>query len=371
MRIVIAPDSFKESMTAPEAAGAMALGVADALPGAVVDLLPVSDGGEGFARIVTAACNGRWIEIPAVDALGRHLTAGLGLCGPPGRFSAAVDLAEASGLERIPPSERDVMRSSTRGLGMLLLAAVRRGARAVVVGVGGSATHDMGLGMLEALGAVLRDDAGRRVEPVPAAFSRIASIDVSPARERLAGVELTAAVDVTNPLLGPNGATAVFGPQKGVRADQIASLDAQLGRLAALVGAASQVDAPGAGAAGGAGLALTAVLGARTAPGFEAVARAVGLEDRIAGADLVLTGEGGVDAQSLEGKAVGGVVRVARGHGVPVLVLGGVLREGAERLRAPGVELVEIRRSGEPAEAALAHGPVNLRTAVGRALSGR
>ncbi|MDO4243627.1 MAG: glycerate kinase [Actinomyces sp.] len=371
MRIVIAPDSFKESMTAPGAARAMALGAADALPDAAVELLPVSDGGEGFARTLTALRSGEWIEVPTVDALGRPVTAGLGLSGPEGRRSAALDLAGAAGLERIRPAERDVMRSSTRGLGLLLRAAMACGAGDAVVGIGGSATNDMGLGMLAALGAAVLDGTGRPVEPVPAAFDRIATIDIDPARERLAGVDLTVACDVTNPLLGPSGATAVFGPQKGVNTERVAALDAEIGRLAGLMGLAHRVEDPGAGAAGGVGFALAAALGARIVPGFEIVARAAGLEERIADADLVLTGEGAVDAQSLEGKAVGGVVRAARRHGVPVMVLAGVLRDGAERLRAPGVELIEITPPGEPAALALARGAVNLRSTVRRALSRR
>lgn len=367
MRIVIAPDSFKESMSAFEAATAMAHGVRDAAPDAVVNLLPVSDGGEGFARTVTAAWGGQWVEVDVEDALGRPITAGLGMH----KTSAVVDLASAAGLERISATERDVMRSSTRGLGLLIRAALGRGATSILVGLGGSATNDMGLGMLQALGAVLADDHGDPVPPYPEAFDRITRIDARPARRALSGVELTAAHDVTNPLLGPHGATAVFGPQKGVRPGQVETLDAELGRLAALTDALARIDDPGAGAAGGAGFALAAVLGARVVPGVEAVSQAIGLEERIRGADLVLTGEGAVDAQSLDGKAVSGVIRAARRHEVPVVVFGGVLREGAEHLATPGVELVRVSPPGEDYAVALARGADNLRRAVFNALTGR
>lgn len=367
MRIVVVPDSFKESMSAPQAAAAMAAGAREALPHSEIELLPVSDGGEGFAQTVVVALDGRWVEAVVDDALGRPITAGFGLCGT----TAVLDLASAAGLEGIAAQERDVMRSSTRGLGQLMRAALERGATRLLVGLGGSATNDMGLGMLVALGATVTDDVGRPVPPVPEAFGHVARIDPVPARRAVTGIELTVACDVTNPLLGPHGATVVFGPQKGVRPDQVGELDHELRRLAALTGAAARADDPGAGAAGGTGFALAGVLGARMVPGIEAVSQAVGLEDRIKGADLVLTGEGAVDGQSLKGKAVSGVVRAARRHGVPVVVFGGVLREGAELLLAPGVELVEVSQSGEDLQAALSHGAVNLRQAVAKALAYR
>lgn len=241
MRIVVAPDSFKESMTAPQAARAMAAGAREALPSCEVDLIPVSDGGEGFARAVIEAWGASWHRVETVDALGRARTAGFGLDG--GR--AVVDLASSVGIEHVAAADRDAMRSSTAGMGRVLATAADAGARSLLIGLGGSASNDLGLGLLTALGARCLDAHGRPVAPVPAAFSGIAAIETGPARRRVEGVDLTVACDVTNPLTGPRGAAAVFGPQKGLTAAQIEHLDAQASRLAALLKAGEWVTRPG------------------------------------------------------------------------------------------------------------------------------
>lgn len=374
MRIVVAPDSFKESMTAPQAARAMAAGVREALPSCEVDLIPVSDGGEGFARAVTEAWGASWHQVETVDALGRARTAGFGLDG--GR--AVVDLASSVGIEHVAAADRDAMRSSTAGLGRVLAAAADAGARSLLIGLGGSASNDLGLGLLTALGARCLDAHGRPVAPVPAAFSSIAAIETGPARRRVEGIDLTVACDVTNPLTGPRGAAAVFGPQKGLTAAQIEHLDAQASRLAALLKAGEWVTHPGTGAAGGTAFALAAVLGAGLVPGIDCLAQAVGLRRRVQDADLVLTGEGSLDAQSLEGKAVSGVVRLARECAVPVIILAGRVDAGScgrggggsgRGLAGLGAEaVIRISDPSVPLRHALAQGPQNLRRCTARAV---
>ena len=373
----MAPDSFKESMTAPQAARAMAAGVREALPSCEVDLIPVSDGGEGFARAVTEAWGASWHRVETVDTLGRARTAGFGLDG--GR--AVVDLASSVGIEHVAAADRDAMRSSTAGMGRVLAAAADAGARSLLIGLGGSASNDLGLGLLTALGARCLDAHGRPVAPVPAAFSSIAAIETGPARRRVEGIDLTLACDVTNPLTGPRGAAAVFGPQKGLTAAQIEHLDAQASRLAALLKAGEWVTRPGTGAAGGTAFALAAVLGAGLVPGIDCLAQAVGLRRRIQDADLVLTGEGSLDAQSLEGKAVSGMVRLARECAVPVIILAGRVDAGScghgcdggggngRGLADLGAEaVIRISDPSVPLRHALAQGPQNLRRCTARAV---
>lgn len=353
----------------------MAAGVREALPSCEVDLIPVSDGGEGFARAVTEAWGASWHRVETVDALGRARTAGFGLDG--GR--AVVDLASSVGIEHVTAADRDAMRSSTAGMGRVLAAAADAGARSLLIGLGGSASNDLGLGLLTALGARCLDAHGRPVAPVPAAFSSIAAIETGPARRRVEGIDLTVACDVTNPLTGPRGAAAVFGPQKGLTAAQIEHLDAQASRLAALLKAGEWVTHPGTGAAGGTAFALAAVLGAGLVPGIDCLAQAVGLRRRVQDADLVLTGEGSLDAQSLEGKAVSGVVRLARECAVPVIILAGRVDAGScghgcdggggHGLAGLGAEaVIRISDPSVPLRDALAQGPQNLRRCTARAV---
>ncbi|SDN50979.1 glycerate kinase [Actinomyces ruminicola] len=362
MKIVLAPDSFKENMTAPEAVQAMQHGVHDVYPDAETVMVPMSDGGEGFVDAVTAAWGAGLVTASTVDALGRPIRAAYGLDGD----RAVMDVASCAGLELIDPADRDVLRSNTAGLGLLIKDAVGRGARTIVLGIGGSATNDAGLGMLTALGARLLDDAGDPVAPYPDQFGRIAAIDLAGLLPELARTRFQVACDVTNPLTGPAGATAVFGPQKGVARESVPVLDRALAHVARVSGHEPEAAVPGAGAAGGLGFALRVFLGAVLEPGVELVAHAVGLADAVAGADLVLTGEGSVDAQTLAGKTPAGVARVAAGAGVPCVVFAGRIKDGAENLLEHGVrELVKVGPPDEPLAQALRHGQENLRRAVG------
>ena len=364
MIVVCAPDSYKESMTAPEAARAMADGVRDAVPDAEVILLPMSDGGEGFAAAITAATGDTWVHVQVPDALGRPIEAGY--AWSPTTRRAVIEMASASGLEAIASGERDIRRSSTAGVGRLVLAALDAGARHLVIGLGGSATNDGGAGLLVELGVVLRDQDGAQLAPVPAELARCAAIDVGRLDTRLSDCLVEAACDVTNPLLGPTGASAVYGPQKGATPDDIAYLDGVLTHLVSLSPPAAKLAAvlPGAGAAGGLGWALLGFLGARMRPGVELVAETVGLDAAVAVADLVLTGEGSVDAQTLRGKTPAGVAAVAGRHGVHVIVFGGRVTEDARSFASDAVALVTITPEGQPLDAALRRGPENLRRAV-------
>jgi glycerate kinase len=364
MLVVCAPDSFKESMTAPLAAAAMADGVRDAVPDATVLQLPMSDGGEGFASAIASATGAVWAPMIVPDALGRPIEAGY--VWSPGAHRAVIEMASAAGLEGIPVEERDVRKASTRGVGRLVLAALEHGARHLVIGLGGSATNDGGAGLLDELGVRFLDDAGTELEPVPTELERCAAIDLSRLDARLADCTIEAACDVTNPLLGPHGASAVYGPQKGATPADVAYLDGVLAHLVQLSPPSAAVAAglPGSGAAGGLGWALLGFLGAMMRPGVNLVAATIGLEAAIAEADLVLTGEGSVDGQTLQGKTPAGVAAIAQRHSVPVVVFAGRITADALPFASDTVSLVCITPDGQPLADALRLGPENLRRAV-------
>lgn len=368
MRIVLAPDSFKESMTAAEAAAAMARGVRRVLPAAECVEVPMADGGEGTTEVLVAALGGRLVDVDTVDALGRPRRARIGIAHGD---LAVIEVASAVGLGLIAPALRDPMAAMSRGVADLVRAALDGGARRLVIGLGGSATNDGGAGLLVGLGARLLDHDGHDVEPRPCELHRVRTIDPTGLDHRLADVTIELACDVTNPLLGPTGASAVFGPQKGADPAQVRALDSALATFAtALETAAGRRvrDEPGAGAAGGLGAALLA-LGARRRPGVEVVADAVGLDAAVAGADLVLTGEGSIDAQTLAGKTPTGVAHVAARHGVPVIAFAGRLAPDAEVLLEHGfLAVVPILREVTDLPTALQRGAVNLELAVATAL---
>lgn len=352
--VVVAPDSFKGALTAPEVAAAIARGWRDALPDSEVREVPMADGGEGTARTMVAATDGRWVELEAPDPLGRPVLAGYGVLGPgaSGRTRVAVDVATASGLERLTRRELDPWRASSAGTGVLLRHALDAGADELVLGLGGSATTDGGAGMLAELGAVLLDADGTPVPATPLGLRDVASVDLAGLHPRLREVRLDVACDVTNPLTGPAGAAAVFGPQKGARPADVEALDAVLARFAAIVG--GDPDHPGSGAAGGIGYAVQAVLGGRLTSGVELVADAVGLESACAGARLVVTGEGRLDGQTASGKVPVGVARVAARAGVPTVALVGALGPGHERVLDDLVAVWPVGDGPRPLERALA-----------------
>ncbi len=331
MRVVVAPDKFEGTLSAREAAGALASGWRRGDRGAEVEEIPVADGGKGTLEALLDALGGRreWVQVSG--PLGDPVDADFGLVETSGGLTSVVEMARASGLALVKKERRDPMRASTRGTGELIAAACRHRPRRVVVCIGGSATNDGGGGLAQALGVRLLDEAGADLPPGGAALRRLARIDASGLDRAVRDVEVLVASDVDNPLTGPRGASAVYGPQKGATPDQVRLLDEGLGHLAAVIHRDLGLDVrevPGAGAAGGLGAGLIAFLGARLRPGFEVVASALDLERRLEGADVAVTGEGRYDAQSERGKAPEGVLRMARRAGCRTVLVAGQIEGG-------------------------------------------
>lgn len=366
MKIVLAPDSFKESMTATEAVAAMSAGVQQVLPDAECIGVPMADGGEGTVDAVVDALHGQHIAAQVSGPLGTTITARYGYI--PLRQLAVIEMAAASGLELVPPDERDVLRASTFGVGQLISSALDRGAEEILIGLGGSATNDGGAGMLTALGASFVDADGAALEPGGAALRHLDRIDVSGLDPRLRDVRINVATDVTAPLLGPTGASAVFGPQKGATPADVQTLESALTQLATVTSATlgkATPQRPGNGAAGGLGFALVEFLGAESKPGVDEVAATVGLEQAVRGADWVFTGEGSVDAQTVMGKTPFGVAQAATRNGARVVIFAGRVAPDASVLLEHGVErLVAITAEGTPIEQALREGAESLTRAT-------
>jgi len=326
MRIVIAPQEFKGSLTAIEAARAIASGVRAALPGIEVVEVPMSDGGPGLVDAMLAARGGERIEADVHDPLMRPIRARWALLAGDDARTAAIEMAAASGLVLLLPAERDPLVATTYGTGELIRAALDRGCERMIIGVGGSATVDGGAGAMQALGVRLLDAGGSDLASGGASLARLDRIDIAARDARLARAVIRVASDVTNTLCGPAGAAAMFGPQKGASPDDVQALAAALRHFARIVERDCGVDVlglSGGGAAGGLAAGLAAVAGATIEPGFNLVAAAVGLEATIAAADVVITGEGRLDAQTAYGKTVGGVGALARKYGKRAIVLAG------------------------------------------------
>jgi len=338
LKVVIAPDSFKECLPAEDVAEAMARGVRAAAPQAEVVCVPMADGGEGTVRALVAATGGTLRQAAVTGPLGEPVEAEFGLLGD--GQTAVIEMAAASGLPLVPPDRRDPTRTTTRGTGELIQAALDLGARHLILGIGGSATVDGGAGMAQALGARLLDAAGRPIGPGGGELDRLARIDLSAMDPRLKAVRCEVACDVTNPLVGPRGAARVYGPQKGATPEMVERLDANLAHLADVIQRDLGLDVrdvPGAGAAGGLGAGLVAFLGATLRRGIELVIGAVRLEEKLRGADLVLVGEGRMDAQTAYGKVPVGVSRLAARMGIPAVALVGSLGDGFEAAHPEGI----------------------------------
>ncbi|WP_205436451.1 glycerate kinase [Edwardsiella tarda] len=324
MKIVIAPDSFKESLSAMQVAQAIEQGFREVYPDADYQLLPMADGGEGTVDAMVAATGGQRIAQTVTGPLGQPVEAFFGWLGD--NETAVIEMAAASGLHLVPAERRDPTQTTSYGTGELILAALDRGARRLILGIGGSATNDGGAGMMQALGAGLYDAAGRPLAYGGGALSALAHIDLAGLDARLAQTDILVACDVDNPLCGPQGASAVFGPQKGATPAMVAQLDAALhhyGSLLEQVGGRAVLNIPGSGAAGGMGAALCGLLQARLRPGIEIVTEALDLAQAVQGASLVITGEGRIDSQTIHGKTPIGVARVAKAAGVPTIALAG------------------------------------------------
>ncbi len=379
MRVVIAPDKFKSSLNAAEVAAALARGVHDVVPDAECRAVPMADGGDGTVdAFLASGASARTVRV--TGPLGEPVEATYARDGE----TAIVEMAAASGLAllgggRLDGGRLDARRASTRGTGEVVRDALDGGARHILLGIGGSATTDGGAGALAALGARFLDGAGAELDPTPSGLAAVARVDLSGLDSRLrpaAGsgepdVAIAVACDVDNPLLGPQGAAAVYGPQKGASPDDVAFLDGVLARLADAMAAATGRDLRGergAGAAGGLGWALASACGARLERGVTLVAEARGLAGALRGADWCFTGEGRIDAQTLRGKVVDGVAALARAANVPVIAFGGSVDPDAEReLRARGVRCMPIAPGPLSLDEAMRDAAANLRTAAARA----
>jgi glycerate kinase len=364
MKIVIAPDSFKESLTALQVATAIEAGMREVWPDATYVKVPVADGGEGTVQALIDALDGQRVDARVTGPLGRPVDAFYGRAGD----LAVIEMAAASGLEGVPPDLRDPRTATSRGTGELILAALDAGARRFVLGVGGSATNDGGAGMLQALGVRLLDAAGNDIGPGGAALAQLDRIDVAGLDPRVRAAEFRIACDVDNPLVGPRGASCVFGPQKGATPATVAQLDAALAHYADIIRRDVGQDIaqlPGAGAGGGIAAAMVVFLHGQLRRGIEIVTEAVRLDALVRDADLVVTGEGRIDGQTVNGKTPMGVARVARRHDRPVVAIGGSLAADADTVHAYGIDAVfaAVARPCSVAEA-LAAAEDNLRRAA-------
>jgi len=356
MRVICAPDSFKESITATAAAEAMARGVHRASAHASVDLFPIGDGGEGTVDAMLAAWQGLRRITRVSGPTGTALDAAWGVWRD-GR-TAVIEMAAAAGLANVPADQRDPTRTSTLGVGQLIADALRQGVEKVIVGIGGSATNDAGCGMAQALGVRFFDATGSPIDkPITGGMLHdVAHIDPGKRLPALMDAQIVAACDVTNPLVGPNGAAHVYAPQKGATPQQVQRLDAGLSHLADVIKRDLGIDVdsiPGAGAAGGLGAGLIAFADATLQPGIELILEAVGFDERAQGCNLCLTGEGRIDGQSLSGKACVGVARAARKVGTPTVALVGSRGPGAERALDEGLIDIVVIGEGLPAEASM------------------
>lgn len=331
MRILIAPDSFKGSLTAAQVAEVMARAVREEAPEAQVRLIPLADGGEGTVDALVAACGGHTVPIEVTGPLGERVQAYYGAADG----GAVLEAANLFGLPMVPPAQRNPLHTTSRALGEAILAALGQGYTKLTIGLGGSATNDGGMGMLSALGASFSDKSGAPLVGFGRDLPALERVDVSGLDARLAQCEITVACDVTNPLTGPHGATFVYGPQKGASAELCEELDAAMtayaDKLEAALNADGLRDTPGAGAAGGLGFALLAI-GAKLVPGAQVVEARTGLREAAREADWVVTGEGRSDGQTLYGKLPLHVARLAREEGARPLLISGSLGADSERL---------------------------------------
>jgi glycerate kinase len=360
MRILIAIDKFKGSIPATVAAQAIAAALKQTLPEADCDLCPIADGGEGTAEAVIAAMDGAWCDAVTIDAQNRPVTARYGLVRAADRLEAIMEMSAASGLAMVSDLPLDPATATTRGTGLMMLDAMKRGATRIVIGIGGSATNDAGIGMAAALGFRFLDDSGAPLEPIIAHMDRLAKIE-PPAT---AFPEILVACDVNNPLLGPHGCTRIYGAQKGVMDFEF--FEQRLQHLADIAQrdlGLDLSDVPGAGAAGGLGFGLMTFCGAQLTSGFDLIADLVHLRERIAAADLVITGEGRLDAQTLHGKGPMGVADMARELGKPVAAFAGAI-EAEEQLRTRFDLLCAIKPPEMPLAEAMQRGAELLEAAV-------
>ena len=369
LRILLAFDKFKGSLTSTEVAEAFALGLRDVVPDAVVDAVAVSDGGDGVLSTLVEAVGGEICRSVVHDPLNRPVEALWGTIERGG--VAIIEMAEAAGLRLLEGDERNPLKTSTRGVGELMLKALDAGCRRMILGLGGSATNDGGMGMLQALGVEFFDSQGVRIEASGEAMCRVARVDISGLDRRVRGVEITIASDVDNPLFGERGAAHVYAPQKGASADEVELLDRGLRSYHEAVMEAVGVDyahCEGAGAAGGVGYGLMALLGATMRSGVELVFEYVGFKERAKRSDVIITGEGRLDAQTLMGKAPQGVLEVGKRLGISVIAVGGGVVDAEVLLKGGFAAVYATKPEDMPLEEAMKRDTAqqNLRRAAHR-----
>ncbi|WP_267370078.1 MULTISPECIES: glycerate kinase [unclassified Pantoea] len=341
MKIVIAPDSYKESLSALEVASAIEAGFRDIFPDAHYVKIPVADGGEGTVEAMVAATKGNIVRLKVTGPLGTQVEAFYGLSGD--ASTAYIEMAAASGLERVPAAQRDPLITTSFGTGELIRHALDKGVGHIIIGIGGSATNDGGAGMMQALGARLLDDRGQQIGYGGGSLPDLATIEIDALDARLRQCRIEVACDVTNPLTGKEGASAVFGPQKGATPALVQQLDKALTHYAAIIQRDLDIDVlhiPGGGAAGGMGAALHAFCQAELRRGIEIVTEALGLAEQVKDADLVITGEGRIDSQSINGKVPVGVASVAKRFNKPVIGIAGSLTADVGVVHQHGIDAV-------------------------------
>ena len=369
MKILIAPDSFKGSNTSTRVAEAIERGLRNALSDVEVTKIPIADGGEGTVEAVVSGGGGSYRDIQVTGPIGKTVTATYGLLGG-GR--AVMEMAAASGLPLVPVDERNPLRTTTRGTGELIRDALDQGCREILIGIGGSATNDAGVGMAQALGYSFRDSEGNEIGDGGGELSRLETVDASGADPRLQSCSVTVACDVKNPLAGPEGASHVYGPQKGATPAMVETLDANLRRLSELVHDQLNLDIadiPGAGAAGGLGAGLVAFCSATLKSGIDAVLHIVRFEDQLEGVDLIITGEGAMDGSSTYGKVPVGIAARARQFAIPVLAIVGDIGPGAQAVYALGVHgIMSTMNRAMPLTEAMAHSTEMLEDAAERVM---
>jgi glycerate 2-kinase len=366
MKFVLAPDSFKESMSAKKAALAMEKGIRSVFPEAECIIVPMADGGEGTVESLVSMTNGEMVKVEVIGPLGEKVTAEYGLLGE--GQTAVIEMASASGLELIKLEDRDPLVTTTFGTGELIKDALDKGVSRILIGIGGSATNDGGAGMLQALGVSFKDKNGQELTFGGGALNQLVSIDLSGLDKRIENVHIDVACDVTNPLIGENGASAIFGPQKGATPEVVKLLDENLAHYAEGIKRELGKDiahTEGAGAAGGLGIGLMAFLNANLKKGVDLVIEYTGLEDKMAGADYVFTGEGSIDGQTLFGKTPFGVASIARKYSIPVIAFAGRIGNGVEPLYEHGfTSIIGILKGVSSLDEALKSGEANLEFAA-------
>lgn len=355
MKFVIAPDSFKNSMPAIKVGKCIANGIISVFPKADCEIIPMADGGEGTVKSIITATGGELVNVQVHDPLMRLIDSFYGVL--PDKTTAIIEMAAASGIELITSNERNPMLTTSYGTGELIIDAINKGCTSIIVGIGGSATNDGGLGMAQALGYKFRDATGTEVEYGGKALKKVATIDSNNCDKRLQNIDIKVACDVKNTLCGPQGASAVYGPQKGADEQMVKTLDDGLNNLANCISSdlnISVIDIEGGGAAGGLGVGLIAFAGAKLKSGFSLIADIVNLEDKILNADVVISAEGAIDFQTQFGKTPAGVASLAKKYSKPVFVFAGTAQEDASKISTDIIDaIIPITRR-----------PVNLSKAI-------